>query len=251
MTGSPVAGLVRGWVRLYTGGLPAELRDARRDEIDDDLWCEHAEAAAAGRSARALDADLCLRLLFGIPSDISWRLAYRRAPTPSSLERSSSMSSRTVGVLAIVAVASLVAQLILSTLIGEQAFFSWGGSVILLVAWIVSFPVSVVGLAWLVHDRVGPLGRLGVLAVTVGVFTMFAGFIVPVFVGSAMLTWDLARIGVISRIFPIVHVATVVLAIVGVPGGFGGALLILYLASWIAIGMSLIRGVPVPRTMTA
>lgn len=26
MNGSPVAGLVRGWVRFYTRGLPAEVR---------------------------------------------------------------------------------------------------------------------------------------------------------------------------------------------------------------------------------
>ena len=58
MNGSPVADLVRGWVDLYTRGLPQELRAARRDEIADDLWCEQEEAAALGRSARSLDADL-------------------------------------------------------------------------------------------------------------------------------------------------------------------------------------------------
>ena len=52
MSGSRVAGLVHGWVSLYTRGLTADARAARRDEIDDDLWCEHADAAAAGRAAR-------------------------------------------------------------------------------------------------------------------------------------------------------------------------------------------------------
>ena len=103
MNGSPVATLVRGWVDLYTRGLPADLRDARRDEVADDLWCEQDEAAAAGRSARSLDADLFRRLLFGLPADVSWRLAYRRAPTAASLAKSSSMSTRTLGTLAIVA----------------------------------------------------------------------------------------------------------------------------------------------------
>ncbi len=37
--------LVRGWVRLYTAGLPADVRDGRREEIDADLW-EHAREAA-------------------------------------------------------------------------------------------------------------------------------------------------------------------------------------------------------------
>ena len=101
MNGSPVATLVRGWVDLYTRGLPADLRDARRDEVADDLWCEQDEAAAAGRSARSLDADLFRRLVFGMPADVSWRLAYRRAPTAASLARSSSMSTRALGTLAI------------------------------------------------------------------------------------------------------------------------------------------------------
>ena len=67
MNGSPVARIVRGWVDLYTRGLPADARASRRDEVADDLWCEQAKAAAAGRSDHSLDADLFLRLLFGIP----------------------------------------------------------------------------------------------------------------------------------------------------------------------------------------
>ena len=74
MSGSPVAALVRGWVRLFHQRVCADPRAARRDEADDDLWCQHEEADAAGRTARSLDADLGLRLLFGIPSDITWRL---------------------------------------------------------------------------------------------------------------------------------------------------------------------------------
>jgi len=52
----------------------------RRDEIDDDLWCENAEAVAAGHSARSLDADLFLRLLLGMPADIRPAKAETRPP---------------------------------------------------------------------------------------------------------------------------------------------------------------------------
>jgi hypothetical protein len=248
MNGSPLAGIVRGWVRLYTQGLPVELRDARRDEVDDDLWCEREEAAALGRSGRSLGADRVLRLLFGIPADISWRLTYR-GNAPSGLERRSSTGSRIVGVLAIVAVSSLGAQLILSSLIGEGAFWAWGGAVVLLFGWIVSFPAVVLGLAWLVHDQVGRLGGFGAIVVIVGLLTSFGGFVAPVFVGSAMLTWDLARIGVVSRLVPIVHVA--ILVGVLAPSVLGGPLIILYMLTWIAIGVSLIRGVPLPRATSA
>ena len=37
-------GMTRSWVTLYTSGLPRELRDARRAEIDSDLW-EHQRTA--------------------------------------------------------------------------------------------------------------------------------------------------------------------------------------------------------------
>jgi hypothetical protein len=252
MNGSPVAGLVRGWVDLYTRGLPADARAARRDEIDDDLWCEHAEAAAAGRSARSLDADLFLRLLFGLPADVSWRLASRNGAPAASLERRSSTSTRILGLLVIVAVSSLGAQLILSGLLGEIAFFSSAGALVLLLAWMISMLAAALGLAaWLFQHRVGPLGGLGAIVVTFGMLTMFAGFAAPIFVGSAMLTWDLARIGVVSRLVPIVHVATAVVAVttaigfvIGAPGVLVGVLLILYMLTWIAIGVSLIRGVP-------
>jgi hypothetical protein len=250
MNGSPVAGLVRGWVRVYTRGLPAELRDARRDEVDGDLWCELEEAAALGRPGRSRRSDMLLRLLFGVPADISWRLAYH-GNAPSGLERRSSTRTRILGLLAIVAVSSLAAQLILSSLIGEDAFWTWGGALVLMFGWMISFPAAALGVAWLVQDRVGPIGRFGAIVAMLGLFTMFAGFVSPIFVGSAMLMWDLARIGVISRLVPIVHVAIAIVSvataskfIVDLPSLFGAPLLILYLLTWIAIGVSMIRGVP-------
>jgi hypothetical protein len=100
MNRSRVAALVRGWVDLYTRGLPAEARAARRDEIDDDLWCQQEDAAAAGRSARSLDADLVLRLIFGIPADITWRLTHRGPAPTANLVRSPARSTRILGVLA-------------------------------------------------------------------------------------------------------------------------------------------------------
>jgi hypothetical protein len=103
MNRSPIAAVIGGWVDLYTRGMPAAVRAARRNELDDDLWCEHEEAVALGRSARSLDADLVLRLVFGIPADISWRLSYRGQAAAASIERSSAVETRTLGLLAIVA----------------------------------------------------------------------------------------------------------------------------------------------------
>ena len=260
MNGSPVAGVVRGWVSLYTRGLPAELRGSRRDEIDDDLWCEHAEAAAAGRSARSLDADLFLRLLFGMPADVSWRLAYRRSPTPSSLDGSSSMSTRTLGMLAIVAGSFPGLLMILYQPMGD-ALWASGGGVVLLLGSFVAFPAAALGLALRFQDRLGPLGAVGAILVTVGIALIIgaidvgpvprAGFVV-VPVGSAMLMWDLARAGVARRAAIAQLLASVVvigLALLGpgqtsIPPIAIGVALYAYLLSWVAIGVSLIRGVP-------
>jgi hypothetical protein len=110
------------------------------------------------------------------------------------------------------------------------------------------------------QDRVGPIGGFGALVVTLGAFLIIgAGFAAPLFIGSAMLMWDLARIGAVSRLVPIVHVATAILVIIGSIFGQNGAdqgdlgrgisavLFTSYMLTWGAIGVSLIRGVPKPR----
>jgi hypothetical protein len=257
MNGSPVAGLVRGWVSLYTRGLPADARAARRDEIDDDLWCEHAEAAAAGRSARSLDADLFLRLLFGIPADVSWRLAFRRASTRLS-PVSSPMSTRTLGVLAIYAGAAPALLGILQYAMGD-ALWASGVALVLAFGAIFAFPAAALGLAWRFSDHISPLGAIGAIVVTLGLALIIlappASVVLPV--GSAMLMWDLARIGVLSRRIAIAQLVVAMFAIglglfpvllgpgqTSIPPIAVGVALYAYLLSWVAIGVSLIHGVP-------
>ena len=64
--------LVRAWTRLYTCGLPATVRTARRAEIDSDLWeLEHdAEEPRRGRTAGVI----LIRLFAGVPDDVAWRM---------------------------------------------------------------------------------------------------------------------------------------------------------------------------------
>jgi hypothetical protein len=264
MNGSPVAALVRAWVRLYTRGLPAEVRAARRDEIDDDLWCEHEEAASLGRSGRSLDAELGLRLLFGMPADISWRLTYRGNAAPSSVETSPAMNTRTLGVLALVAGLSWGIMFVLfipfgeALWTGELGVIGVFGSLIAAIA----FSAAAIGLAGRFQDRVGLLGAIGAALVTLGAVMSLGVSLVPLLVGSAMLMWDLARIGVVSRFVPIVHLATTIVFalgyVVGQPSIVDGAsralfvgLLVPYLMTWVAIGASLVRGVPLPRATSA
>lgn len=59
---------VRAWTRLYTWRLPPALRDARREEVESDLWeSEHDPGGA--QSAFQLLA----RLLSGAADDLGWR----------------------------------------------------------------------------------------------------------------------------------------------------------------------------------
>lgn len=265
MNGSPVAGLVRGWVSLYTRGLPADARAARRDEIDDDLWCEHAEAAAAGRSARALDADLALRLMFGIPSDISWRMTFRAERAPTSPPRSTSVDPRVIGAFAIIGGLAWEMLMILAIPVGGDALFAEGGALVVVgfYAGVVAFPATAFFLAWLFQDEVRLVGTFGALLVMQGVIILgFSSFFLPLAAGSAMLTRRLAGIGAVPPFVPVVQAATAILFTIGLslglwfdlwsgPGiqsrALAAVLFAPYLLSWVAIGVSLIRGVPLPQ----
>jgi hypothetical protein len=60
---------VRAWTRFYTCGLPPELRDARRDEIESDLW----ESFQDAHGDAALAWQIWARLLGGVADDLAWR----------------------------------------------------------------------------------------------------------------------------------------------------------------------------------
>jgi hypothetical protein len=61
---------VRAWTRVYTWRMEPLLRNARRAEIDSDLW----ECQTAGRSPRALVLQIAGRLVAGVFHDLQWRI---------------------------------------------------------------------------------------------------------------------------------------------------------------------------------
>jgi hypothetical protein len=65
---------VRLWTRAYTWRLPAALRDARRDEIESDLWESQRDRAAGLEVSLALA--IFARLIAGIADDLGWRIEY-------------------------------------------------------------------------------------------------------------------------------------------------------------------------------
>jgi len=66
MSARTAASITRWWTRCYTAGLPGDVRNARRAEIESDLW----DSLADGGSARHILA----RLALGIPDDLTWSL---------------------------------------------------------------------------------------------------------------------------------------------------------------------------------
>jgi hypothetical protein len=65
------ASLVRSWTWLYTCGLPTAVRHFRRAEIESDLWeffhdPDRVESVSSS-------AHLVVRLLRGVPDDLTWR----------------------------------------------------------------------------------------------------------------------------------------------------------------------------------
>ena len=69
--------LARAWVRIYTSGMPPAVGDARRAEIESDLWEQRHEEQARRRRALSTAFRLLGRVLRGVPSDLSWRLEHR------------------------------------------------------------------------------------------------------------------------------------------------------------------------------
>lgn len=62
--------IVRTWTRLYTWGMHQAARDARRGEIDSDLWESAHDPERPSHTARHVLA----RLVLGVPDDLRWRI---------------------------------------------------------------------------------------------------------------------------------------------------------------------------------
>lgn len=67
-------GIVRRWVALYTLGLPQKLRQARRLELDCDLWEQRQLAEYRRETPFGTAAEIAVRAALGTISDITWRV---------------------------------------------------------------------------------------------------------------------------------------------------------------------------------
>jgi hypothetical protein len=86
--------LARAWVRVYTGGMPLDLGEARRAEVDGDLWECQQESRRQPETSAHVAVEILLRTFMGIPDDIGWRVdASRERRHDISLRRPSMATS--------------------------------------------------------------------------------------------------------------------------------------------------------------
>src|SRR3990172_3428227 len=75
-----IVGCARTWVGVYTLGLAAAVKEARRREIDSDVWEQQWLASRRGESVHGTAGEILTRTLFGIFDDIMWRLETGASP---------------------------------------------------------------------------------------------------------------------------------------------------------------------------
>jgi hypothetical protein len=198
-----------------------------------------------------------------MPADISWRLTNHGHSPAANLERSPSMDTRTLGALAIVSGLIFQALFVLFVPFSHAVWTGSGGvyGLIGTMVGVIAFAAAAIGLSSRFDARIGAIGGLGAMVALLGALASMAGFIVPLVLGTAMLTFDLARIRVVSWIVPIVHLATTIITVglalaqpnlddMGIRALIV-ALLVPYLVTWIWMGVSLLRGIPAPENASS
>ena len=180
-------GMTRSWVALYTLGLPPEFRDARRAEIDSDLW-EHRQIAELTEEPQGETTfHLLTRLLLGILSDVTWRLETGHSV---SGERSIRMNEALYmrGLVAVgVALALLVVIVGVGSIFnafedGDNSGWVWGGSL--------SALSGVAVMVGLLISRPNPLLGIGLVAagaITIAVLWHWL-LVITIPIGIALVT---------------------------------------------------------------
>jgi hypothetical protein len=266
MTTSRSAALLRRWVALYTAGLPRDIRDARRAEIEDDLWSQAQEAEQLGASAAdGASGDVLARLAFGLWADITWRLEQRHRARVRPPLRSLPMGTRIIAALAIIGGAALAVTMVIFAgviMAAPDSTFEtldWSSVEVLAPLYaamgaIVVLSIALWGLIFRFNDRirgsvalVGSIGGFGGVLTAMGAFALLA--LLPV--GSTLVAWDLSRFGALPRSVSITHMVSAVLFLLLVILGDNAARIfpwivlgLWYPLTWIAIGVALLRGQP-------
>ena len=249
--------VVLGWVSLYTRGLPAEARLARRDEIESDLWSQREEARSICRSGLSLAVEILARLILGIAADVSWRLERGQEPD-KRIERTADKATRFVALTAIVGGIAWAAGVVdwMVTAATDPGVKIWEMPLLAALGMIalVALSLSLGGLGYLLLSRLeASVGLIALLGACCGVMTALGSPSLVVFlpVASVVTMLDLPRVHALGWLPALLHAASAPAILVGVAAysdeslvGIAGLWFFIYCMSWVAIGLDLLAGFP-------
>lgn len=186
-------GFVRTWVSVYTLGLPPRLRDARRLEIDCDLWEQRQLAEYNREPTLGTAIEMLVRTLLGAFSDITWRV---EAGSSARRNRSNNMNDSLTmrGLLALAFLVALAPAGFAISVLAGGGDLSSSERLIFGVIWMTMTALMVTGLAISSsRPRLGiGLVTLGAIGISVGMFWI-AFVTVPIGVALVYLAYRRAR----------------------------------------------------------
>ena len=189
-------GLTRWWVRLYTRGLPSEMKYARRAEIESDLWEQGEDAIANGSQPDETALQVFVRLLLGTPADLTWRLEQRgagRRTEDRSIKMNESLTMRGF-FLAAVAIAIAPAAFGASVIAGGGEWDSTTERVLFGSLWVVAAVTMVAGLVLSNRQPLLGIGLVALGAICMVVLWYWIPFItVPLGAALVFLAYRRAR----------------------------------------------------------
>jgi hypothetical protein len=244
-------------VGTYTRGLPADVRRARSDEIESDLWSQHDEANRTQRSERAVAFEIVTRLALGIAADVAWRLEQGRR-TAQSVERTPDPGTRIAGLLAVVGGLGWAAAIgDWAVTVGGNPDAEWSNQSVITVAGILgslALSLSLGGLGFILTNRFeSTVGLLGLLGGACGVMSVLGAYwaLVLLPLGSVAVFIFLARIHAIRWSTALIHAAAAPGVVLGLAAysnpalvGIAATFMLVYCLTWIAVGLALLAGLP-------
>jgi len=177
------AGLTRAWVRLYTRGLPADLRTARQAELESDLWEHEHWRTTEGLRPGRMGFEIVARLVAGMAADLSWRLVHRNARRHTTRPLGGGTMNELLkkhGMVALAVALGVWATTVVPILVGSDDWLQVGVSV--------SFGLLILGGLIAMHRGLRG-GRVAVALGAIGTGMMTLWLVVPTIATVAILIW--------------------------------------------------------------
>jgi len=217
------ARLVRTWVHLYTSGLPDQVRDDRRAEIESDLWSQLSEKSLSGSNDGRVGIEILVRLVAGIPADLSWRSEQiKLAPATTLADFSPPSGLAIAAVLALFGGLTWVVWPIPVEAIAMSGEWSSGQAIwwivqmtMVLGTWAIAGAVVFVLLS--LQDSIRPfVALIGTIAASLAIIGALGAYpaLVALPFGSVVMALELRQLGLLSRRLLWAHVLTSVIAFV-------------------------------------